>query len=222
VGGAATDAAILVSAAARLPATRSALVRGRQELARVERGIGLVRRKREALVAELFRRARPAAEAREAIADQAARAWPPLLLALTAHGADPLRTLSWTGRTVSAELRPVRVWGIAASELAAPVSVRRTLDARGVTAAGAGPAPLIAAEEFERFAELLLNVAAREQLLRRLAEAVAQSSRLLRTLETRIAPSLVAEIAGVRRTLDEREREEQHRLRRFQRPGGGD
>ena len=39
------------------------LVRARRELDRVKRGIGLTRRKREALVAELFRLARPAVDA---------------------------------------------------------------------------------------------------------------------------------------------------------------
>lgn len=199
----------------RLPATRSGLLRGRQELARVDRGIALVRRKREALVAELFRQARPAADARQAVDAQAARAWSPLLDALAVHGADALRALSRSGRTITTELRAVRVWGVAASELAAPVSVHRTLDARGMAAAGIGPAPIVAAEEFERLAELLLNVAAREQLLRRLGEAVARSSRLLRTLETKVAPLLTTDLAAIRRTLDEREREEQHRLRRF-------
>ena len=74
--------------------------------------------------------------------------------------------------------------------------MHRTLNARGVTPAGAGPAPVQAAEEMERLAELLLNAAAREQVLRRLGEAVEQSSRLLRTLESRVVPALRAECRG--------------------------
>jgi V/A-type H+/Na+-transporting ATPase subunit D len=201
----------------RLPATRDGLVRGRQQLALVGKGVGLVRRKREALVAELFRRARGASDARSAVAEQAAQAWPPLLRALAAHGESGLRAMAWSEGEIHVELRPVRVWAIAASELSTPVSVRRTVDARGVTPAGAGPEVVVTAEAFEHLAELLLNVAAREQILRRLGDAVAQSSRLLRTLETRVEPRLRAAVNGVRQTLDEREREEQHRLKRFQR-----
>lgn len=199
----------------RLPATRNALMRGRQQLALVSKGVGLVRRKREALVAELFRRARQATDARTAVAEQAARCWPPLLRAMAAHGQEGLNAFAWSEGEVRVDLRPVRVWAIAASELAAPVSVRRALDARGVTPAGAGPEVVVAAEEFERLVELLLNVAAREQILRRLGDAVAHSSRLLRTLESRVQPSLQAAVNGVQQTLDEREREERHRLKRF-------
>ncbi len=186
----------------RLPATRDALVRGRQQLALVSKGVGLVRRKREALVAELFRRARQATDARTAVAEQAARSWAPLLRALAAHGEAGLRTFGWSEGEIRVDLRPVRVWAIAASELASPVSVRRALDARGVTPAGAGPEVVAAAEEFERLAELLLNVAAREQILRQLGAAVAQSSRLLRTLESRVEPGLRAAVNGVRQTLE--------------------
>lgn len=200
----------------RLPTTRDGLLRGRQQLALVGKGVGLVRRKREALVAELFRRAREARDARSAVAEQAAQAWPPLLRALVTHGEAGLRALAWSEGEIRVDLRPVRVWAIAASELSEPVSVHRTLDARGVTPAGAGPEVVQAAEAFERLAELLINVAAREQILRRLGDAVAQSSRLLRTLESRVEPGLRAAVNNVRQTLDEREREEQHRLKRFQ------
>lgn len=79
-----------------------------------------------------------------------------------------------------------------------------------MTPTGVGPAPIVAAEEFERLSDLLLNVAARGQLLHWLGDAVARSLRLLRTLKTRLAPSPTADLATIRRTLDEREREEQH------------
>ena len=49
-----------VSARSRVSATRMNLLRGQQRLERVARGISLLRRKREALVGELFRIARSA------------------------------------------------------------------------------------------------------------------------------------------------------------------
>ena len=201
--------------ATHLPTTRDGLLRGRQQLQRVDKGVRLVRRKREALVAELFRRARDATDARAAVVRQATRAWPPLLAALAVHGERGLRAFAWSDGELAVALRPIRVWGIPASELTTPVSLRRSLDDRGVAPGGAGPSVTETAEQFERLGELLLNVAAREQVLRRLGDAVAQTSRLLRTLETRVEPSLRAAVNTVRQALDEREREEQHRLKRF-------
>jgi vacuolar-type H+-ATPase subunit D/Vma8 len=52
-------------------------------------------------------------------------------------------------------------------------------------------------------------------LLRRLGEALAQTSRQVNTLERRLAPALRAAVTGIRRTLDEREREERLRLQRL-------
>jgi vacuolar-type H+-ATPase subunit D/Vma8 len=71
---------------------------------------------------------------------------------------------------------------------------------------------------FESLTELLLDAAANEQRMRRIGEAVQQSSRRLHTLEHRLAPQLAAQIAVVQQTLEEREREEHLRLKHVQRP----
>lgn len=61
-----------------------------------------------------------------------------------------------------------------------------------------------AARRFEVLADLLLQAAPRELLIRRLGQALARTSRQVHTLEQRIVPRLSREIARVRRTLDER------------------
>jgi len=64
--------------------TRQNLIGLERRLERVAKGTALLRRKREALVAELFRLARPAATARVSIAERAATAYP-LLLGADSH-----------------------------------------------------------------------------------------------------------------------------------------
>jgi vacuolar-type H+-ATPase subunit D/Vma8 len=78
-----------------------------------------------------------------------------------------------------------------------------------------------AAREFELLADLLLDAAPREMLLRRLGEAVSQTSRQVNTLELRVAPGLSAQLDAIRRTLDEREREERLRLKHLMSRKGG-
>jgi H(+)-transporting ATP synthase subunit D len=195
--------------------TRMNLIRAARRLERVGKGVELLRRKREALVTELFKLARPAAEARAQIAEGTRRAYPALLGALAAHGLAGLRALAWPARDITLEIEPGSVWGIAVSTIVRRPPLARTLGARGTAPGMTGPATVRAATEFERLTELLLDAAPREMLIRRLGEALAQTSRQVNTLERRVAPGLERQMAAVRRTLEEREREERLRLKRL-------
>lgn len=198
---------------ARLSPTRMNLLRAARRLARVRKGVELLRRKREALVTELFRLARPAADARARIGRETQAAYPALLRALAAHGRDGLRALAWPGRDLAVDVEPGSVWGIAVSTVVSRPQLARTLAARGTAPGGTGPAAATAAARFEALVELLLEAAPREMLLRRLGEALSQTSRQVNTLEQRLAPGLEGQMHRVRGALDEREREERLRLR---------
>jgi vacuolar-type H+-ATPase subunit D/Vma8 len=150
---------------------------------------------------------------REQLGDAATSAAEALLDALATHGYSGLATMSQPPREVELLLRPAAVWGIAVSDVVERPPMLRTLDARGTAPALTGPAAATAAERFERLADLLIEAAPREQRVRRLGQAVAQASRMMRTLEQRVAPELERRIVTVRRQLDEREREDRIRLR---------
>jgi H(+)-transporting ATP synthase subunit D len=198
--------------AANLAPTRLNLVRAVRRLERLKRGAAVLRRKREALVTELFVLARPAADAREQIAAAALRAYPLLGGALAQEGQAGLRAIGWPGRELAVEMLPGSVWGIVISRIVARPPVARTLGARGTAPAGTGLAAIQAAAEFEKLTELLLDAAPREMLLRRLGQALAQTSRQVHSLEHRLSPRLRENISRVRQVLEEREREERLRL----------
>jgi len=191
------------------------LLRASRRLERVTRGVGLLRRKREALVSELFRLARPAADARAEITTAARRAYPALLGALGLHGRTGLRAIAWPARDFTVEVEPGSVWGIVVSRITGRPPLVRTMAARAAAPGLTGPAAVRATLDFERLADLLLDAAPREMLIRRLGEALAQTSRQVNTLEQRLAPALRTQVTGMRRTLDEREREERLRLKRL-------
>jgi len=201
----------------RLAPTRMNLLRARRELARVTKGIALTRRKREALVAELFKLARPAVDVRTRIAEAVSRAVESLADALAEHGSADLAAMAWPAVEPLVELRPAKVWGLAVSDVVNRTPIARTLDARGLAPGTVGPAVATTASRFEELADLLVDAAPREQRVRRLGEAVAETTRRLLTLEQRVAPGLLAQITSVRRQLEEREREEHLRLRHVQR-----
>lgn len=192
--------------------TRYNLLRARRRRDRVRKGTDLLVRKRRALVAELFRLAGPAVDAREEVAERAARAYPALLRALARHGGHDLRAIGWPRRTVEVRIRQAKVWGTGVAEIVERSPVRRSLPARGTAPGSTGPAAAAAADEFEAVVERLLDVASRETLMRRLGDALSRTSRQLNTLEQRVTPGLERQIAATRRVLEEREREEHGRI----------
>lgn len=197
----------------RTPSTRMNLLLAARRLDRVTRGVALLRRKREALVTELFGLARPAADARAEIGKATRAAYPALLAAFALHGRSGLRALGWPARDLTVEVEPGAIWGIAVSRITARPPLVRTLAARAAAPGLTGPGAAAATVKFERLADLLLDAAPREMLIRRLGEALAQTSRQVNTLERRLAPALGAQVTRIRRALDEREREERLRLK---------
>ncbi len=106
-----------MSSRSRVSATRVGMLRGQQRLERLERGTSLLRRKREALVGELFRIARSAADTRAEIDLQARKAWPVLLRAFSADGGPGLRVLGWPARDVRVQVRTGQLWGVIVSDI---------------------------------------------------------------------------------------------------------
>jgi V/A-type H+-transporting ATPase subunit D len=194
--------------------TRQNLLGLQRRLDRIAKGTGLLRRKREALVAELFRLARPAASARASIAERAASAYPALASALAREGAGGLQALGWPSRELRVEIRAGQVWGIPVAEILGRPPIRRTPQVRGLPVGAASGAAGQATAAFEELTELLLDAANREALMRRLGDALARTSRQVNTLERRLEPALRADLSSIRRTLDEREREEHLRVAR--------
>ncbi len=197
----------------RLHTTRLDLLRARRRLGRSAKGAALHRRKRERLVTELFRLAHPAEVARSRIGAAAREAYPALVEALAMAGEAGLAVTGWPVPDYPLEVEAGSVWGIATARVLSRRAVPRTIPARGTAPSEAGPATVHAAEAFERLTELLLEAAPQEMLLQRLGLALARTSRQVQTLERRVSPRLVSEIARVRQVLEEREREERLRLR---------
>ena len=122
--------------AERLAPTRLNLIRAERRLERVRKGAALLRRKREALVSELFRLARPAADARAA---DRGRLAPGLSAAARRPGAAWPRRDSgrWPGRSgiCEVEIESAQVWGVPVASIVA----RPPLDPDARRARGTAP-----------------------------------------------------------------------------------
>ncbi len=193
--------------------TRSGLLRASARLDRVQKGRALLNRKREALIRELFRSARPAMEARREVEDRAGEAYAALLEALAERGSAALRTYGWPTRQIVVDLNDRQVWGIPVPTVAGHSRISRTLAGRSTTAVSVGPAAAVAATHFEQLLELVLASLPKEQLVRRLGTALSKTTRQVNTLQLQVEPKLSTELRQVRAMLEERERDERSRLR---------
>lgn len=196
-----------------VPPTRSGLVRANAQLGRVQKGRELLNRKREALITELFKSARPALNARQDVEERAREAYRALLRALAVRGQASLETYSWPEREISVEIEHTQIWGIPVPSVVSHSPVQRTLAARDTAAPSVGPTAAQTASEFEQLVELVLEALPKEQLVRRLGDALAKATRQVNTLQLRVEPTLTAELSSLKRMLEERERDERSRLR---------
>jgi vacuolar-type H+-ATPase subunit D/Vma8 len=197
------------------PASRSSLLRAARRLHQVRRGAALLRRKRQSLVEELFARAKDAVTSRETIDAQARHAWPLVWRALCAAGSHGLRPLGWPTREIDVDVKPSDHWGIRTVDVLNRPALVRSLAARGIVPGPDDAVSHDAARQFEALIEQVLDAAPREHAMRRLGQALARTTRLVNTLEQRVAVRLGADVAAIQRTLAEREREEQVRTKRL-------
>lgn len=179
------------------------------------RGVALLRSKRDALANEFFALTGGLLDDRERLEAGLREAARAVTLARALDGDAVLESLALAGaREVPVEIERRRVWGVPTPDVTAPGLVR------DVTARGASPSSVSlcaaeAARTHEVALDLLLAVCARETRLRRLGAEIRKTSRRITALERFLIPGLNREVSRIELVLEEREREDLSRLKRF-------
>ncbi|HSN14020.1 MAG TPA: V-type ATP synthase subunit D [Anaeromyxobacteraceae bacterium] len=200
---------------ARSPTTRMGLleVRSRHDVA--AKGARLLRAKREVLAGELFRMVRDVLEGRarlDAVLREGVRS---LGLARALDGDEALESLGTAaGREIPVHVQVRRVWGVPTPEVSAPL-LQRPADGRGSSPTGWSATAVEAARLHEEGLEILLRIASRELHLARLGEEIQATSRRINALEQLLLPALAGEAGRIEGALEERDREDAVRLKRF-------
>lgn len=206
---------------ARAPTTRMGLLEVRARRATAARGAHLLRAKREVLSGELMRLLRQVLAGRSRLDRELREAVRALELARALDGEPRLESLAWTAaRAIEVQVTARRVWGVATPAVSAPPLVRGA-DERGAAAASFGPVAAEAARAHEAALATLLGIATRELHMARLGEEIRATSRRIDALEQLVLPELQAEARRVAGALEERDREDAVRLRRFRRRRAG-
>jgi len=197
-------------------ATRSELLTRRADIALARQGLDVLEEKREQLMTEYRKTADVFLAGAGALEEAAARGRRALAVAESMDGPEAVRS---AGLAVAAEI-PVRtrvtaIMGVRLADITYEPVGRPTAD-RGYSLAGTTPRIDPVAEHFEAELSMLLDLATSELRLRRLVDEIGRTTRRVNALETVIIPGLEQELARIQEILDERERQDHFRLKRFQ------
>jgi len=200
---------------AQVTATRSELLARRAGITLAELGRDVLRQKRDQLMDEFRKLAdvvlagsgaleRASSEARRALAFANATLGPESVAAagLATRSELPLRAGTTT------------VMGLRFPDIEYD-AVARPRTERGYSLVATGPHIDRVAESFESAVDLVLQLASDELRLRRLVDEIGSTTRRLNALEWVVIPKLEAERMSIQAVLDERERQDLFRLKRF-------
>ena len=194
--------------------TRMNLLSRKSQLGLAREGIELLKQKREVLLAQYMELVKELMAKQRAVHTQLVQAYHCLNTARSIDG--------WGDLTTAAQFR----------ETSLTVDIR-TVSQRGVDIpkiddiSGIGPQfrePFShsislrifeARDRFEKIIKLILEVAPAEASLKRLGREIQKTNRRINALEILLIPRLISEIKHIRNTLEEREREDNFRLRRI-------
>ncbi|MEW6218710.1 MAG: V-type ATP synthase subunit D [Thermodesulfobacteriota bacterium] len=198
-----------------LPPTRANLLLLKDKAAAVASSRGLLRSRRRALIHELLACSVAYLASRDGISRLYAEAIGLLAVATGQEGGEVIASLvPACRRDFRVQVRNRRLWGLSLKEIESRETARRQPDRRGHDEGLLGPATAAAIDRFEAVVDALIEFAAHDNKLARLAEEIGRTTRRLRVLEERLLPAVQAEIRGIGQALGEREREELYRRQR--------
>jgi V/A-type H+/Na+-transporting ATPase subunit D len=195
-------------------ATRSELLARRSKQGIAQRGHALLTQKRAALIGELRQAGREVGDKRAELERIAAAARRALRRAEVTDGPQAVASAALAAsRPVPAEVTSRSVAGVPVIGLDAD-RVTRGRGERGYALVASTATIDLVAESFEAELEALLDLAAAELNLRRLAAEVARVTRQVNALERVVIPRLAAEQRQIAATLEQRALEDRVRLTR--------
>ena len=193
--------------------SRMELLAKRAQIALARQGRDLLKEKRNALWQELMKTADVALRGSAELEQLAGAAQRALAMAEALDGREAVLSAAFAARRdLSIEVKAANVVGVSVP-LIERKQLARSSDQRGYSLASTSYRIDAAATYFEEELELVIELAAREIRLRRLAEEIRKTTIRMNALEVVVLPRLQAQLVAIRRVLDEREREELFRLK---------
>jgi V/A-type H+-transporting ATPase subunit D len=195
--------------------TRMNLLQRKQQAKIAFQGVDLLKRKRDALVADFFNIVRQSLAAREQLTAACKEAYILLALAKAWEGREALEAAALADRReVLVDIEVRNVWGTKIPEVEVK-EVRRTLLERGHNPATTSARTVESAANFEEVLRAILAVAASEIKLKKIGQEIKKTTRRVNALEQVVLPRLLGEIRFIAAVLEQRAREDVFRLKRI-------
>jgi V/A-type H+-transporting ATPase subunit D len=195
--------------------TRMNLLQRRNLLRVAQQGVDLLKRKRDALVADFFKIVRQSLAARDQLAVACREAYVMLTLAKAWEGREAVEAATIAARReilLNIEVR--NVWGTKIPEVAV-TPVQRPLLERGQNPVATSARTIESTSNFEEVMTAILAVAATEIKLRRIGQEIKKTTRRVNALEQVVIPRLRSETRYISSVLEQRAREDVFRLKRI-------
>ncbi|MDH3445600.1 MAG: V-type ATP synthase subunit D [Deltaproteobacteria bacterium] len=200
--------------AEKVSPTRLEFLVTKAQIVLARQGRDLLKEKRKAMIREFVGAAGELIEKREALERSAAVARRALALASARDGEESVKSASFAARGEALiRVEKSQVMGVSVPKIERK-DFSRSLLQRGYGLVGTSSRIDAAARRFEEELNLVVEVAAHEATLQRLAGEIQRTSRRVNALEQVTLPRLIAQSRLIQMVLGEREREDLFRLKR--------
>jgi len=195
--------------------TRMNLLQRQNQVKLAQQGVDLLKKKRDALVADFFNIVRRALAAREKLTKSAEQSYTLLGLTKAVEGRETLEAVALADpRRLEVGIETKNVWGTRIPTIATN-DVRRSMLARNADPVSVSVRTIESADRFEDVVAALLEVAGTEITLRKIGEEIKKTTRRVNALEQVVIPRVRGEIRYIRDVLEQRAREDVFRLKRI-------
>lgn len=195
--------------------TRSVLLDIKRKIKLSETGYKLLKMKRDGLIMEFFKILDKSKDIRRHITDEFKTAREKLAIAECVDGATEVESAAFAlSVSPTLELKGRNVMGILVPEIEAK-SVKKKVNERGYGIIGTSVRIDETAEAYENLVEDIILAAEYETKMRKLVEEIDKTKRRVNALEFKVIPDLQAAEAFIKFRLEEMERENIFRLKRF-------
>jgi V/A-type H+-transporting ATPase subunit D len=185
--------------------TRIELINTRKRVRMARRGLDLLKMKRSSLVMEFFKISRTVKGMRENLRREVAQALEAIKIAELDVGSVSLERLALFSADTGARVKTKNVMGVRIPDL--DILYRETLLSEVYRAVSMPTSAEDALKRFQKLLTLILEVAEKENSMRRLLREIDKTKRRSNAIENLLIPRLEADVKFIRMRLDEMERD---------------
>lgn len=195
---------------------RTFLIAVKEKHRAISGSLHILKARRHALIMEFLNTSRPFLKSREEIKVIYREALEELQLSVGKEGVSFIESLiAVSTRDSEIDITDKNILGVKYKEIAVSEDIMRGLDDRNYDWQSTSPHLEETLHLFEKLVDAVIKLAAHELKLKKLGEEIIKLSRKTRVLEERNLPKIKQQIKTVTQHINEREREEFFRLKKF-------